>query len=120
MAKIKVLNQVIPDSVHRIDEDYTEEYKKLVEEANKKIEAGKRRELKAWKDAKNFIAMNAFMEKLENGTLTREIEPTISEEFIPTDEIIISQLDSYTKLLKSGIIEKATLEEKGPKLMKIR
>ena len=53
MAKIKIPNQIIPDSVHHIEEEYTEEYKKLVEEANEKIEADRRRELKAWKDAKN-------------------------------------------------------------------
>ena len=118
MAKIKVPNQVIPDSVHRIDENYTEEYKKLVEEANKKIEAGRRRELKAWKNAKNFIAMSAFIEKIENETLTRDVEPTILEELIPPEEKVTSQLDSYTKLLKSGIIEKTTNEENGPRLIK--
>lgn len=119
MAKIKVPNQVIPDGVRRIDEDYTEEYKKLVEESNKKIEEGRRRELKAWKDAKNFFAMSAFMKKLENGTLTRDVEPAILEEFIPTEEVITSKLDSYTRLLKSGIIEKTTCEEKDPRLIKI-
>lgn len=76
MATIKIPNPVIPDSVRRIDENYTEEYKKLVEETNKQIEAGRRRELKAWKDAKNFIAMDAFIEILENDTLTKDIEPT--------------------------------------------
>lgn len=111
---------MIPDSVHHIDADYTEEYKRLIEEVNNKIKVSKRKELQAWKDAKSFIAMNAFMEKLENGILTREKEHSISEEFIPNDDTITSQLNSYTKLLKSGIIEKATLEDSGPKLIKIR
>ena len=31
------------------------EYKALVEEANRKIEEGRRREAKAWRDAKNYI-----------------------------------------------------------------
>ena len=118
MATIKVPNPVIPDGMHHINEDYTEEYKKLVEEANKQIEAGRRKELKAWKDAKNFFAMSAFMERLENGILTRDVEPTILEEFIPTEEKVTSQLDSYTKLLKSGIIEKTTNEENSPRLIK--
>ena len=98
MAKIKIPNQVIPDDA--------------------RSEEGRKRELKAWKGAKNFVAMNAFMEKLENGTLKRDIEPTILEEFIPTEEVITSELDGYTKLLKSGIIEKATNAEKGPRLIK--
>lgn len=119
MVTIKIPNQVIPDGVHHIDEDYTEEYKKLVEETDKKIEAGRRRELKAWKDAKNFIAMSAFMEKLENGLLTRGVEPTTLEEFVPNEEVITSTMASYTRLLESGIIEQATSEEKRPRLIKI-
>ena len=37
---------------------YSEEYKKLQEEANARIEEGRRREAKAWHDAKNFIALS--------------------------------------------------------------
>lgn len=43
MAKIKVPNQVIPDSVHHIDEDNSEEYKHLLKETNHRIEAVRRK-----------------------------------------------------------------------------
>lgn len=114
MGTIKIPNPVIPDSVHRIDEDYTEEYKKLVKEANKQIEAGRRRELKTWKDAKNFIAMDAFMEKLENDTLAK----ASLEKFFSTEEVITSQL-SDTRLLESGMMENTIGEEQRPKLVRI-
>lgn len=49
--------------------------------------------------------MNRVMQKLENGELSRKVELVVGEEFIPTGEVIEKELDSYTKLLHSGIMQ---------------
>ena len=41
----------------------TEEYRKLVEEANARIEAGKIEEAMAWRRAKNFVARTSEVGK---------------------------------------------------------
>lgn len=44
----------------------TEEYRKLVEEANARIEAAKIEDAKAWRRAKNFVARTSEVGKRKN------------------------------------------------------
>ena len=66
MSTIKIPNQVIPDDVCHIDEYYTEEYKKLVEEADKKIDEDQRRKVEAWRRAKYVLARSYVKEENNN------------------------------------------------------
>ena len=54
--------------------------------------------------------MNQFIEKLKNGELKIGICPQVEVDSELTEEYIIKQLESYQKLLKSGVIE----NEEGP------
>lgn len=58
--------------------------------------------------------MNQFIEKLKNGELKIEICPQVEAGSELTEENILKQLESYQRLLESGIIEEATKEEQGP------
>lgn len=46
---------IVPDSIYFLDNDYTDEYKKQVEEANRRIETNRKKEREALINARNFI-----------------------------------------------------------------
>ncbi len=54
------------------------------------------------------VVMDRFMEKLSNGALKKENQPNYGPEI--SLEFIDEQLQSYSKLLKSGIVEAALRE----------
>lgn len=58
--------------------------------------------------------MSQFISKLKNGELKIETCPQVEVGPELTEEYIIEQLESYQKLLESGIIDEATKEEQGP------
>lgn len=53
------------------------------------------------------LVMDDFMEKLNDGTLTQDKEPTIDEYLTLDDDFIDEQVERYTKLLKSHIVEES-------------
>lgn len=54
------------------------------------------------------VVMDRFMEKLGNGGFKKENQPNYGPEISP--KFIDEQLQSYSKLLKSGIVEAALSE----------
>ena len=52
--------------------------------------------------------MDCFMKKLENRKLVRGIEPSVGEEFVPTQEEIEKISNSYSQLLHSNLIKSVT------------
>lgn len=58
--------------------------------------------------------MNQFIEKLKSGELKIETCPQVEVDSELTEEYIIKQLESYQRLLDSGIIDEASKEEQGP------
>lgn len=58
--------------------------------------------------------MRQFIDKLKSGELKIETCPQVEVEFGFTKEYIIEQLESYQRLLDSGIIEETTKEKQGP------
>lgn len=58
--------------------------------------------------------MNQFIEKLKSGELKIETCPQVEVDSELTEEYIIKQLESYQRLLDSGIIDEASEEEQGP------
>lgn len=58
--------------------------------------------------------MNQFIEKLKSGELKIETCPQVELDSELTEEYIIKQLESYQRLLDSGIIDEASKEEQGP------
>lgn len=57
--------------------------------------------------------MSQFINKLKSGELKIEICPQVEVGTELTEEYIIEQLESYQRLLDSGIIDEATKEEQG-------
>ena len=58
--------------------------------------------------------MSQFISKLKSGELKIETCPQVEIGSELTQEYIVKQLESYQKLLESGIIDKATKKEQGP------
>ena len=58
--------------------------------------------------------MRQFIDKLKSGELKIETCPQVEVEYELTEEYIIEPLESYQRLLDSGIIEETTKEEQGP------
>ena len=54
------------------------------------------------------------IEKLKSGELKIETCPQVEVDSELTEEYIIKQLESYQRLLDSGIIDEASKEEQGP------
>ncbi len=58
--------------------------------------------------------MQQFIEKLKSGELKIETCPQVEVGSELTQEYIVKQLESYQRLLESGIIDEATKEEQRP------
>lgn len=56
------------------------------------------------------IAMDQFMEKLKGGEFAKEIQPNNGPELTP--EFIDEQVQSFTNLMNSGILEAALNEDR--------
>lgn len=54
------LNEILASSEIVEPKEPSEEYKKLVEEANERIREGRRKEAEAWIKAQNYIAFKYF------------------------------------------------------------
>lgn len=90
-----------------------------------KLEQNKKERQASWNSgrdevvkSKSEVFMTSFMEKLEEGTLKKEIEPSIEPSFIPTNEFISAEVESYSSLLEQGIINDAVKQVQGPVLKK--
>ena len=62
--------------------------------------------------------MDKFIEKLKNGTLKKEQEPLNGPPFIPTEEVISLELERYSKLLKSDLVDGIVEPKRGYVLQK--
>ena len=58
--------------------------------------------------------MKRFLKRLNGGMFKKDTCPQESREFYGTEEEVKRELESYQRLLDSGIIEEATKEEHGP------
>lgn len=114
MTKIQVPDYSFTNDVEITKEGESEEYKKLEEECEAKLEKDRAHYAKVYKNAKKCMARSGaeqsiqnFMQKLESGEFQKDICPQTDEEFIITEERIHLELEKYDRLLKSGILEQS-------------
>ena len=118
MAKLIITHrgEMENTTTHNIEDDYTEEYKKLVKESNRMIAKNQHEQRKVSKNGRNFCASenknmskanevaDNFMKKLENGELC-DIRLDTEQGDVIDEQFINNQLESYNKLLDSPLIK---------------
>ena len=118
MAKLIITHrgEIENTTTHNIEDDYTEEYKKLIKESNRMIAKNQHEQRKVSKNGRNFCVSenkgirkadevaDDFMKKLENGELC-DIRLDTEQGDVIDEQFINNQLESYNKLLDSPLIK---------------